>query len=547
MKVDSNDTGGLAQNFYHAVYHEQEVDDFSGNPFIEALPPVLSEEDKIDMLTYLPRYDPAERNLSVRVRYEFVNRLFEYFEPLPRHIDLERKISSLIRRGYLARNPLSTDSARKLQKDYRMRNYGGYSMPDKGIGYSATGMTIIGISGMGKTRTIDRILSYFPQTIIHSNYHDEYFNQFQLSWLKLDCPYDGSIKGLCINFFLAVDELLETNFFKKFGNTRNSVDVMLPRMKQIADLYGLGMLVIDEIQHLNRAKSGGAESMLNFFVTLINTIGVPVVLVGTPSAFSVLRSEFRQARRGSGQGDIHWDRLAPTEEWQHFLNGMWKYQWTKNEVPLTEEIKDALYVESQGIIDIVIKLYALAQWKAIAYAKETITPDLIHDVAKENLQLVKPMLDALRSGDRRLIDQYEDIRPLDIEQSFEIYQKKLAEASKRISNSAKTKDLSHKVILRLLDVGIEAPVAEEAVYQILRENTGINDITAATKMSLERTQNLKTDKQSKQAKKPGKLNSDDLRSIIAEKDISESESDSLETANVIKPLVEQFIEKGQPC
>ncbi|MEN6351255.1 MAG: ATP-binding protein [Syntrophomonas sp.] len=420
-------------------------------------------------------------------------------------------------------------------------------MPDKGIGYSATGMTIIGISGMGKTRTIDRILSYFPQTIMHSNYQDEHFNQFQLSWLKLDCPYDGSIKGLCINFFLAVDELLETNFFKKFGNTRNSVDVMLPRMKQIADLYGLGMLVIDEIQHLNRAKSGGAESMLNFFVTLINTIGVPVVLVGTPSAFSVLRSEFRQARRGSGQGDIHWDRLPPTEEWQHFLNGMWKYQWTKNEVPLTEEIKDALYFESQGIIDIVIKLYALAQWKAIAYAKETITPDMIHDVAKENLQLVKPMLDALKSGDRRLIDQYEDIKPLDIEQSFEKYQKKLAEASKRISNSAKTKDLSHKVILRLLDVGIEAPVAEEAVYQILKENTGINDLTAATKMALERTQNLKTDKQSKQAKKPEKLDSDDLRSIIAEKDISESESGSLETANVIKPLVEQFIEKGQPC
>ncbi|MEQ8175595.1 MAG: ATP-binding protein [Syntrophomonadaceae bacterium] len=540
MKADSN-------NYYQAVYHEQEVDDFSGNPFIEALPPVLSEEGKIDMLTYLPRYDYAERGLSAKIRYEFVNRLFEYFEPLPRHIDLERKISSLIRRGYLARNPLSPDSARKLQKDYRMRNYGGYSMPDKGIGYSATGMTIIGISGMGKTRTIDRILSYFPQTLMHSNYHDEHFNQFQLSWLKLDCPYDGSIKGLCINFFLAVDELLETNFFKKFGNTRNSVDVMLPRMKQIADLYGLGMLVIDEIQHLNRAKSGGAESMLNFFVTLINTIGVPVVLVGTPSAFSVLRSEFRQARRGSGQGDIHWDRLAPTEEWQHFLNGMWKFQWTKNEAPLTEEIKEALYYESQGIVDIVIKLYALAQWKAIAYAKETITPDLIHDVAKENLQLVKPMLDALRSGDRRLIDQYEDIKPLDIEQSFEKYQKKLAEASKRISNSAKTKDLSHKVILRLLDVGIEAPVAEEAVYQILKENTGINDITAATKLALERTQNLKNDKQSKQVKKPEKLDSDDLRSIIAEKDISESESDSLETANVIKPLVEQFIEKGQPC
>ena len=39
--------------------------------------------------------------------------------------------------------------------------------------------------------------------------------------------------------------------------------------------------------------------MLNFFVTLVNTIGLPVVMIGTTKAMSILQGEFRQARRGA--------------------------------------------------------------------------------------------------------------------------------------------------------------------------------------------------------------------------------------------------------
>ncbi|NFG58436.1 hypothetical protein FC778_06910 [Clostridium botulinum] len=62
--------------------------------------------------------------------------------------------------------------------------------------------------------------------------------------------------------------------------------------------------------------------MLNYFVTLINTIGVCVILVGTPKALEILESEFRQARRGSGQGDIIWDRLKKDEQFTLLLEGL---------------------------------------------------------------------------------------------------------------------------------------------------------------------------------------------------------------------------------
>ena len=77
-------------------------------------------------------------------------------------------------------------------------------------------------------------------------------------------------------------------------------------MAKVANACNLGMLIIDEIQNLNAAASGGHESMLNFFVTLRNEIGIPVVLVGTMRAYPILQSEFSQARRGSGYGSILW-------------------------------------------------------------------------------------------------------------------------------------------------------------------------------------------------------------------------------------------------
>ena len=104
---------------------------------------------------------------------------------------------------------------------------------------------------------------------------------------------------------------------------------MLTLIAQVVRSTGLGLLVIDEIQHLCEARGFGDEKMLNFFVTLVNTAGVPVVLIGNPKAMSILQSEFRQARRGSGQGDMIWDRLEPNDDYELLLDALWQYQWTR--------------------------------------------------------------------------------------------------------------------------------------------------------------------------------------------------------------------------
>jgi hypothetical protein len=287
-------------------------------------------------------------------------------------------------------------------------------LPQNSLRSTATGFTIIGISGVGKTTAVESILSLYPQVIVHSHYRDRDFTLMQIVWLKLDCPFDGSIKGLCLNFFQAVDDLLGTNYSKNYGRGRFTVDQLIPYIARVASLHCIGVLVIDEIQHLNEAKSGGSKKMLNFFVQLVNTIGIPVVLVGTYKAMSVLSGEFRQTRRGSGQGDLVWDRMEQDDVWELFVESLWRCQYVRKACPLKPELSHALYDVTQGITDFAVKVYMLAQVRAIATGKEVVTESIIRSVAKDSLRLAQPILSALKTGDIRFLQSVEDVHPIDI-------------------------------------------------------------------------------------------------------------------------------------
>jgi hypothetical protein len=230
--------------------------------------------------------------------------------------------------------------------------------------------------------------------------------------------------------------------------------------------------------------------MLNFFVTLVNTIGVPVVLIGTTKAMSVLQSEFRQARRGSGQGDLLWDRMQNDLSWEIMLRAMWKNQWTRHRTPLSAELKDVLYDESQGIIDIAVKLYAMAQMKAIADSAEIIRPETIREVAAEKLRLVRPMLNALRSGDRKKLLMYEDIKPINVEDY-------LAAQAGRIAGDAplgrdEILSLEEQAILKLLEMDIPAKVARSAVKKAIGKSVSAQPLAAVAKKAFKIALNMET-------------------------------------------------------
>jgi hypothetical protein len=216
--------------------------------------------------------------------------------------------------------------------------------------------------------------------------------------------------------------------------------------------------VIDEINRLSGSKSGGASKMLNFFVQLTNSIGVPVVLVGTHKAKLALSGEFHQIRRGTGQGDLVWNRMeegewvAPDSKtaspgvWQLLLESFWRYQYTRIHCPLTNELSHVLYEETQGITDFAAKVYMLAQIRAMVTAHtpdaEVLTADIIRSVARDSLKQAQRVLAALRQGDHAYLDTVPDINPIRIDDFISRAQTEFAKNQSSVAPNNPVADLS---------------------------------------------------------------------------------------------------------
>lgn len=188
-----------------ANYKTQEIDEYKNNPFIEALPNIFTEEDVVDKFTLFPEISDEDRVKASNIRYHIIKRAKNFVQPLPIHIILERRLSALIRRGYLARNPIDKAFLERLKILNELRDeVAENKVVNERMSHirsTADSLSVIGISGIGKTTAIERLLLMYPQIIKHEEYQGHYFSRTQIVWLKIDCPYDGSLATLCKSFF----------------------------------------------------------------------------------------------------------------------------------------------------------------------------------------------------------------------------------------------------------------------------------------------------------------------------------------------------------
>ncbi|MBG1266646.1 ATP-binding protein [Nostoc sp. WHI] len=534
-----------------AKYIDQKLPEYNANPLIQALPPIFSAEEFAAKVTKIPFWDDQDRNLESHYRFHCVERLSRYFDPQAKTIELQKLISVVIMTGYLSRNPLKPEYASRSRQIYNAIEDGGGKNLENYVNLptSASGLTLIGSSGIGKTTNFINILKLYPQVICHPEY-----SVYQIVWLQVECP--KTLKGLCTDIFAGIDKLLGTNLCRKFNPRYYSEDYLLAQLAQVAHTHHLGVLVIDEIQNLVNSTRSRAE-ILDFLVKLDNTIGIPVIRVGTNEAISILQGNFRNARRSTGEGSVIWERMINDEEWYFFMEGMWEYQWTKTPVPFSHEINEIFYNESQGIIDIAVKLYKMVQWKAISLrSEEIITVDLIRQAAKDGLYLVEPMLDAIRSGDKERMMKYKDITPVDITQYKQkcLYElesvdlKEIRRLAKKQQTQQKVSPKLNYVIIELLNLKIDAHKAKQCAEQVIFSSDEDSDIPSLVDKAYflalgggqinEKVVNTSTEN----TKLKPKYHENDIRLIVenAKKD-KKSAYEYLKMAGIIKDPIKDFI------
>lgn len=380
----------------NAKYKEHPNPEYRGHPFIEALPLRLDFKDFCGRFRKRGNLDPENRNRPTAERQELLDTLNGFFVPMPMHYDLYDTIHSVIQRGYLGRNPIDLKYVRNI-KNNREALKDSYTLPPPIRGRG--GYALIGCSGLGKTTVIEKIRALFPDVIKHSIYGGKRISCFQIPTIHVSADKSSTVKGMCLQCFAKIDELIGTDYCHMYG--RLATDGMVSALATGCYLHGIGLIVLDEIQELALTKSGGINAIVSFFLHLTNRVSTPILFVGTPHALIFMREELRYIRRSSGIPE--WRPMeASSSDWDLFMNELWKYQYTNTPTAISSEFKVQFHQLIKGVPEIAIELYKQVQRKLIQTntknRPEIITDNVVEEVALSSLSREIEALRGLEEG-----------------------------------------------------------------------------------------------------------------------------------------------------
>lgn len=161
------------------------------------------------------------------------------------------------------------------------------------------------------------------------------------------------------------------------------------KVRDLVERFAVGIIVFDEIQliDLKTTKENSIESLM----TLANKTKVAMGVVGTEDAFELMFKKLRTGRR-FGESIIGHEYCKNYKYFSNICSVLFNYQWFDKHVKLTEELVQALYKYSCGIIDELIGIYIFMQ---MDYLKAKIKPTINADYVAKTVQKHYPGLQQL--------------------------------------------------------------------------------------------------------------------------------------------------------
>ncbi len=462
------------------MYIEQSVSTFQGNPMIEALPKLPTNDDEvIRQLFVMPNIRSSDKDLNKYERIMLLPEIKNYFFPFDRVLKLNACIESMMRNAYVARNPLSAEWKQTINRENSISDYSDNRQIE--VLTPTHCAAIIGVSGCGKTTAINRIMAQYPRVIIHREYKGAHFTQTQIPYIKVDAPHNGSYVTFCNSVFEEIDRYADSNTQDRYGATTNNPANMIHSMRRMLLLYNVGILIVDEVQYLLNSNKDPDEIMA-FFVSLANQLGVPIVFVGTPKAQELFDGSLATARRASMDGFFNFSPFAKDdEEWVAMLNGLFPRCILHNSVDISSEMVNAFYDCSQGVLGLATVLFSLTQRNALIAGEERITPKAVYETFESDMGMVKPMVSALKSKNYIELAKYEDLyvkldtRAIMDTTKMKIRESQTNEMQRQHENIPSVQREKHELLgLKLRGLGLCAnwPVGEmdAAIAKIIDDN-----------------------------------------------------------------------------
>lgn len=391
-EIDLNET-----RIVDAIYIPARTDIDKGNPYIEALPNPRKESSIMKAYSRsLPGYDfDSVRKMSDLDRMLAVGTLRELRFPLPFNKELEFSFYNALLISYRARRQMKSDNTViDLTVDNKKTET---SLILKGESSEATnaGFSLIGYSGCGKSSAISSLVRYYPQVIMHTDEYGGYFPQ--ITYLVVNCIPNSNFSALYEGIGDAIDKALnniDPVYAKTIAHGRG-LGKKAELIKEYVEKFGIGIIIFDEIQFIDFEHT--RENTFDSLLTLSNRTKVAIAVVGTEDAKDKMFSELRTSRRLGME--INGNLYCENKNYFTFLvKSLFKYQWFDSPVTPTEEIIDALYDVSKGIVDQLISIYSCIHFDYLSKKKRpVIDGTYIRNIAKKFYPGIQDVLANLES------------------------------------------------------------------------------------------------------------------------------------------------------
>ena len=337
-------------------------------PMLAALPAQRTNKDwgplmrnQIDLPA---NWRTLDREMRVTVAGHAVD---EMFSPLGIHVDLGLAFDDILRRGYHRTAPNDIRFNKRV-RDTETKSHNGRRAKRP----SSLGMSLIGEPGSGKSVSVNQVVQSYSQVIRHA--FDEYHGALylQLVHLTLPIPSDASVRTLCVNFVLALDEALGTEYAESNKIDRKTAGQLLGVMARLAVSHSLGVLILDDLQNLSPRYSGGKSTLAGSLVQFTDRLRIPIVVVGTPDAEDFLRS-FPHLHRRAKTHALRWESAQLGAGWSAFVQSLWKCSTLRQRgTPSLRQI-NGLRGASEGNFHDACERFLSAVRSALYLGNETLT------------------------------------------------------------------------------------------------------------------------------------------------------------------------------
>lgn len=389
------------------------------NPYIEALPYPRTGRNIISSYSQtMADFDYGKiKSMSTIDKILQIRSLRSIRFPLPFHAELELSFYNALITSYRSRHILHSDNDKV---SYSVENQ-EYAASNILVGDSSAstdaGFSLIGYSGCGKSSEIQMLVSYYPQVIMHTTENGEYFPQ--ITYLVVNC-------------------IPNSNFSALYDGIGDAIDKALGNIKPIYS----------------------AEIMK------IRTLGAKAKMFKT----------LRTARRVGNV--INGNMYCTDRNFFCFLvNELFRYQWFDKPVTVSEEITDALYDVTKGIVDQLISIYIYMNIDFLNRKKKPeINSKYIYAVTNKHFAGLRDVLENLDSDfSDYLMQEIKDNAKLELDK-IEDEAKQLKETEKILNNNSSEEKVQIKnVVANITAIYDEyTPTQiEDAFKKVIRKKSSV--------------------------------------------------------------------------